>query len=181
MMGLFWWIDRWRTSTAFREMTLEEQGAYRNLLDEAHLSGGALPNDDRILAKACGDANRWPHVREIVLAKFTLTPDGWRNRTLDSVLHASEVRAERQRRYRASTGNPVASTPAVHRTRERARGQARRALARGALIRKPCEVCGNDAVEMHHDDYDKPLDVRWLCKRHHDEFHNRIVPLRQRG
>jgi uncharacterized protein YdaU (DUF1376 family) len=105
MMGLFWWIDRWRTSTAFRDMTLEEQGAYRNLLDEAHLSGGALPNDDRILAKACGDANRWPTLREHVLAKFTLTPEGWRNKTLDAVLQMSQSRADRQRRYRDRRGN----------------------------------------------------------------------------
>jgi uncharacterized protein YdaU (DUF1376 family) len=105
MMGLFWWIDRWRTSRAFREMTLEEQGAYRNLLDEAHLSGGALPNDDRSLAKACGDASRWPAVREAVLAKFTLTPDGWRNKTLDVVLHQSNQRAEKQRRYRNAGRN----------------------------------------------------------------------------
>jgi uncharacterized protein YdaU (DUF1376 family) len=107
MMGLFWWIDRWRTSTAFRDMTLEEQGAYRNLLDEAHLCGGALPNDDRILAKACGDATRWPALRDHVLAKFVLTSEGWRNPTLDSVLHQSQLRIDRQRRYRNKLRNVV--------------------------------------------------------------------------
>lgn len=104
MMGLLWWIDRWRTSAAFREMTLEEQGAYRNLLDEAYLSGGVLPNDERILAKACGDATRWPAVRDQVLAKFTLTRAGWQNETLSTVLHRSQVRADRQRRYRQGNG-----------------------------------------------------------------------------
>ena len=100
MTGLLWWIDRWRTSAAFREMTLEEQGAYRNLLDEAYLNGGLLPNDDRILAKACGDATRWPAVRDRVLAKFTLTPAGWLNETLSAVLHRSQARADRVRRFR---------------------------------------------------------------------------------
>ena len=43
----------------------------------------------------------------------------------------------------------------------------------GTLIRLPCEVCGvNESVDAHHDDYHKPLDVRWLCKKHHYEHHN---------
>ena len=105
MMGLWWWIDRWRTSDAFRMMTLEEQGAYRNLLDEAYLSGGALPNDERILARACGDATRWPALRERLLAKFTLKATGWHNTTLDAVLHESNLRAAKQRRYRTSHRN----------------------------------------------------------------------------
>lgn len=83
--GLFWWIDRWRKSTAYTDMTLEEQGAYRNLLDEAQLRGGPIPDDERILAKACGDALAWPRVRTAVLARFELTADGWRNRTGDEV------------------------------------------------------------------------------------------------
>lgn len=44
-------------------------------------------------------------------------------------------------------------------------------LATRALERKPCEVCGAAKAEAHHDDYSKPLDVRWLCKRHHAEVH----------
>jgi len=45
------------------------------------------------------------------------------------------------------------------------------AIRSKALIPKPCEVCGEDRVDAHHDDYDKPLDVRWLCRRHHMQFH----------
>ncbi len=36
-------------------------------------------------------------------------------------------------------------------------------------IKKPCEVCGTIA-EAHHDDYSKPLEVRWLCSVHHKEL-----------
>jgi hypothetical protein len=44
-------------------------------------------------------------------------------------------------------------------------------MSTGKLIRQPCEVCGSKKVEAHHDDYTKPLDVRWLCKKHHAEHH----------
>ena len=46
-----------------------------------------------------------------------------------------------------------------------------RAILRGALIRQPCEVCGRKDTHGHHDDYSKPLDVRWLCPPHHHEVH----------
>jgi uncharacterized protein YdaU (DUF1376 family) len=81
-------------------MTLEEQGAYRNLLDEAFLNGGTLAKDERVLAKACGDALRWRAVRGKVLKKFYAAPEGWRNTTLDAVLRESRLRSDKQARYR---------------------------------------------------------------------------------
>lgn len=47
-----------------------------------------------------------------------------------------------------------------------------RALASGDLVKQPCEVCGDPAVDAHHDDYSKQLDVRWLCRQHHVRLHN---------
>ena len=44
-------------------------------------------------------------------------------------------------------------------------------ISEGILIKKPCEICGEIKVDAHHDDYYKPLDVRWLCKKHHREHH----------
>lgn len=41
------------------------------------------------------------------------------------------------------------------------------AIHSGALVRRPCEVCGKEKSEAHHDDYAKPLDVKWLCRFHH--------------
>jgi hypothetical protein len=39
------------------------------------------------------------------------------------------------------------------------------------LTPQPCEKCGNPKSERHHDDYAKPKQVRWLCKKHHMEHH----------
>ena len=44
------------------------------------------------------------------------------------------------------------------------------ALRDGRVIRGPCGVCGTTLrVQGHHHDYSKPLDVRWLCFKHHRE------------
>lgn len=46
------------------------------------------------------------------------------------------------------------------------------AVRDGRVIKGPCEECGStDGVHGHHDDYAKPLEVRWLCPKHHAELH----------
>ncbi len=47
------------------------------------------------------------------------------------------------------------------------------AVRDGRLVRKPCEVCGSEKSQAHHDDYSRPLDVRWLCRTHHLEHHGK--------
>lgn len=46
-----------------------------------------------------------------------------------------------------------------------------RALLSGTLQKQGCEVCGRNAVDAHHERYDEPLNVRWLCRRHHVKLH----------
>lgn len=54
---------------------------------------------------------------------------------------------------------------------EAARRQVAHAVRSGKLTRQPCEKCGLAKSEAHHDDYTKPLEVRWLCRTHHVEHH----------
>lgn len=46
------------------------------------------------------------------------------------------------------------------------------AIRDGRLTPEPCEVCfKTHDTHAHHDDYAKPLEVRWLCSKHHSEWH----------
>lgn len=63
--------------------------------------------------------------------------------------------------YRAEYPKKYAAHSAVH-----------CAKIKGILVAGECEVCGsNENTHAHHDDYDKPLDVRWLCPQHHRDWH----------
>lgn len=45
------------------------------------------------------------------------------------------------------------------------------AVRDGRLHKQPCEICGDAKADAHHDDYSKPLDVRWLCRPCHSDLH----------
>lgn len=72
--------------------------------------------------------------------------------------HAAKVRAHQRR----------------HPERHRAHVAVRTALRKGRLVKGPCERLSAGCagrIEGHHDDYSKPLVVRWLCIYHHTEVH----------
>lgn len=60
-----------------------------------------------------------------------------------------------------------------------AQSALRSGIRKGLTSRGPCEVCGAEhgtdgvLVDGHHDDYDRPLAVRWLCRQHHRDAHNK--------
>lgn len=48
------------------------------------------------------------------------------------------------------------------------------AIRDGKLVKGPCELAGDDCsgkIHAHHDDYAKPLEVRWFCTGHHRDEH----------
>lgn len=63
----------------------------------------------------------------------------------------------------------------------KAKQMVRRAIQTGALVRPAaCEICGlspkpqrdgKSSIHGHHDDYSKPLVVRWLCHACHIKVH----------
>ena len=76
-----------------------------------------------------------------------------------------EIKARRRQNARVWTPSPEQAQ------KRRARSLTRSAIRWGRLMPLPCEVCGVEPVEAHHDDYSKPGEVRWLCREHHLAHH----------
>lgn len=54
-----------------------------------------------------------------------------------------------------------------------AHGLINNGIRDGKIQKSPCEICGSEKSVGHHDDYDKPLEVRWLCQAHHKQWHSK--------
>ena len=54
-----------------------------------------------------------------------------------------------------------------------------RAVKKGDLVVQPCEKCGSEKVVAHHEDYNTPLDVVWLCQACHVQRHMEILAEKQ--
>jgi hypothetical protein len=88
-----------------------------------------------------------------------------------------EVGRAHRRAYQQTDAGKAAHTAAnkAYRQRNKKRLAAHNAVAK-AVLRKgltamPCLECGEAKTEAHHADYDRPLDVVWLCEPHHKETH----------
>lgn len=81
------------------------------------------------------------------------------------------VNYDRERSKTPERRARLEASKARHPLHEWARRATLNAIDRGLLTRQPCEVCGEEKVDAHHDDYTKPLAIRWLCRRHHMELH----------
>ena len=58
--------------------------------------------------------------------------------------------------------------------KQRARRILQTACMTGFIKRGNCEVCHKPKAQAHHDDYSKPLEVRWFCPLHHREHEKKI-------
>jgi hypothetical protein len=53
-----------------------------------------------------------------------------------------------------------------------------RAIKSGELSRLPCSKCGKAKSLAHHESYDEPLNVVWLCQPCHKQRHKEIKELK---
>lgn len=65
------------------------------------------------------------------------------------------------------------------REEDKRRGKAHsavgKAIRNGDLVRQPCIRCGAEKSVAHHEDYDKPLEVMWLCQPCHKQRHKELL------
>ena len=70
------------------------------------------------------------------------------------------------------TSTPYRCLSKEQRRKADARSIAGTYMRRGLLNPRPCSDCGTTVdVVKHHEDYDKPLDVTWLCRGCHAARH----------
>jgi len=93
----------------------------------------------------------------------------WGRQRYCRACHAKAMREHRARNVGADTER-YRSDP-EHRKRVRARSRMKQRKARGKLKAEPCEECGNPEAQMHHDNYDNPTEIRWLCVGCHGGEH----------
>jgi hypothetical protein len=55
--------------------------------------------------------------------------------------------------------------------KDKARNKLKYEIKHGRILKQPCIICGNIKSHGHHNDYKKPLNVIWLCDKHHKEIH----------
>jgi len=97
-------------------------------------------------------------------------------------LQVLERQAKKTKKYHQTQSCKVSRLASYYRMvrkypeKYRARYLLKSAIKAGWITKGYCEVCGATKVESHHDDYSKPLEVRWLCHQHHCELEGRWIP-----
>ena len=90
-----------------------------------------------------------------------------------------DCHADYMRGWREINGDPPRTWRG--RCKKRAMDAIRYRLDHGEITRQDCETCGAVDTSPHHDDLRKPLEVRWLCKRHRRAWNaNHIPPIPKR-
>ena len=86
-----------------------------------------------------------------------------RNKNIEKVRQYDRDRAKNPNRQKA-----MSAISNAWRKEDKRRSQCHHAVSKairsGELVRKNCERCGNENSLAHHEDYDKPLMVNWLCQ-----------------
>lgn len=122
------------------------------------------------------------------LERYRTVAKKWRENNKEKVseygkkYHSSEKGQARYKKYyeehKLEFIERARKSNSKHPDERRARSRVNHAKERGELIEQPCEICGATPADAHHDDYNKPLEIRWLCRKCHAEWHSKHEPAR---
>lgn len=94
-------------------------------------------------------------------------------------LKCRDQTGENNPNYRGGISNQFYRYKLIQKKRYPERVRARQivadAIRSGRLVKENCIFCGSDQVQAHHDDYSKPLDVKWMCRPHHNMYEHGLI------
>lgn len=122
------------------------------------------------ICKGCGidriSAPKWADRRSYCYPCHRKHQNELRNKQQGGRPYSKQFEAER---YRKRLSDPSWVI------KDQARRRLRLAVRQGRIIRQPCCVCGDQRSEAHHSDYERPFDVVWLCRLHHEQLHRQTL------
>lgn len=78
--------------------------------------------------------------------------------------HRIKLATEQTRRWRAEDER-----------RQKCHAAVAKAIRNGDLVQSPCSRCGEEKSLAHHESYERPVDVVWLCYACHKVRHKEMV------
>ena len=96
-----------------------------------------------------------------------------RNNNIEKIRAYDRERGKEPERIKAAT-EITKAWRAEDSRRNVAHTQVYQAIRKGNLVRQPCIRCGEVKSLAHHEDYDKPLEVMWLCQPCHKQRHKEL-------
>ena len=96
----------------------------------------------------------------------------------DKLRNKQDHRKEARAIYAQTEEGKLAGNKAKSEYRKRNPNKAKahaivaRSMRAGNLVKEPCKKCGSEeSIHAHHDDYSQPLNIQWLCPKHHHQWH----------
>lgn len=98
---------------------------------------------------------------------------------LQRYFYCQECNTERAKKYRGTIIGKEKIYQAAknarkkYRKKHNARKMLNHYIKLGKIQKEAC-YCGETKVDGHHTDYTKPLEVIWLCRKHHALLHKKL-------
>ena len=96
-----------------------------------------------------------------------------RNKNLEKIREYDRARGKESKRIKAAT-EITRAWRAEDARRNVAHSLVAKAIRNGTLVRQPCVRCAEAKSLAHHEDYDHPLTVMWLCQACHKQRHKEL-------